>query len=80
MEGVDEEQEIIRIANEIKSLIQENKDVTLEHFESWFGQLLNKYSKEKAINIIDRAVLRFVVLWREEKSKQYATNIQQAKA
>jgi len=66
----DELADVINIASEILEIIK-NGNIELRHFEEWYNVLMNKYNdKDKALRIIDQAVTRFLILYREEKKKE----------
>jgi PHD/YefM family antitoxin component YafN of YafNO toxin-antitoxin module len=63
-------EDIINIANQIKEIIKQG-NVEVSHFEKWYEELMAKYNdQKKALAIIDQAVLKFVLLYKEEKAKE----------
>jgi len=62
--------DIINIANQIKDIIKQG-NVEISHFEKWYEELMSKYNdQKKVLEILDQAVLKFVMLHREEKAKE----------
>jgi len=62
--------DIMNIANQIAEIIK-NGNVEVKHFEEWYEMLMNKYNdRDRVLRIIDQAVTRFLILYREEKKKE----------
>jgi inorganic pyrophosphatase len=62
--------DIINIASQIKEIIKQG-NVEISHFEKWYEELMTKYNdQKKALDIIDQAVLKFIMLYKEEKAKE----------
>jgi len=67
----DELADVIMIANQILSMIEENRDIEIKNFEEWYATLLNKYNDpQKALRIIDNAVTRFLILYMDKKKQE----------
>jgi ribonuclease HIII len=62
--------DITNIASQIRDIIKQG-NVEIAHFEKWYEELMAKYNdQKKALTIIDQAVIKFVILYREEKAKE----------
>jgi DNA-binding NtrC family response regulator len=67
----DELADVIIIANQILNMVEENKDIEVKNFEEWYASLLSKYNdQQKALRIIDNAVARFLILYRDKKKEE----------
>jgi len=62
-------------------MVEENKYIEIKNFEEWYANLLSKYNDpQKALRIIDGAVTRFLILYRDKKREEglaVSSNIKQ---